>query len=73
MSVGLEDRSLRLLHGLIVSLQIDGIPKALETLNFRFQRILTALHNACVSIPKILLNYRSTALTRMQLNAVVEV
>jgi hypothetical protein len=33
VSVGVEDRSLRLLHGLIVGLQVGGIPRALEAIN----------------------------------------
>ena len=44
MSVGVEDRSLRLLHVLIVSLQIGGIPRALEGNKFRLQSIFTALY-----------------------------
>ena len=63
MSVGVEDSSLRLLHVLIVSLQIGGTPKALEGNEFRLQSIFTALHNACVLISQVLHNDQSSALT----------
>jgi hypothetical protein len=65
VSVGVEDRSSRLLHVLIVSLQIGGILKVLEGNEFRLQSILTALHIACVSISQVLHNDRSSALTRI--------
>jgi hypothetical protein len=37
VSIGVEDRSLRLLHGLIVSLQIGDIPRALEAITSDFK------------------------------------
>ena len=52
MSVGVEDRSLRLLNGLIVGLQIGGIPRALEAINLEFKVSLTPFTMLAFQFPR---------------------